>query len=123
MLDSLRAEMETRHLSDSSPLDILNEAINELNRCQAQQETMVKLIPDYYRRPAICLELHSAIESGIERTIELFSTPSMKSDSFDEEWSIWMHLLYPIPMRQAKIYLVELRVTSRKARSSSAAPT
>lgn len=87
MLDSLLAEMKTHHLSDSSPLDILSEATNELNRCHAQQETMVKLIPDYSRRPAICLELNSAIELGIERMIELFSTPSMESDSFDDEWS------------------------------------
>ena len=86
-INSIQAEIETSHISDSPPLDILSEAKNELSRCLAQQEILVKLIPDYPQRTTICLELTSAIELGIERMIELFSKQSMESDSFDDEWS------------------------------------
>lgn len=88
VLNRLQATSQTSNrMLPTSPLAVLKKAQNELNRCQAQQEALVKLIPDYPRKPAICLELTSAIELSIRRMIELFSTPSIESDDFDDEWS------------------------------------
>ena len=35
----------------------------------------------------MCLELTAAIESSIQRIIELFLAPSMESEALDDEWS------------------------------------
>lgn len=87
VIESLQTQIKSSNLPQKSPLDILSEARKQLTRCQTQQETLVKLIPDYPLKPTTCQELSSAIELHIQRMIELFSTPSMKSDAFDDEWT------------------------------------
>lgn len=87
LLENLQSTIQLSKHPNKSELDVLSEAKNELSRCQLQQETLAQFIPNYPQRPIVCIELTRAIETRIQRMIELFSVSSMESDAFDTEWS------------------------------------
>lgn len=87
LLENVQSTIQLSKHPNKSELDVLSEAKNKLSRCQLQQETLAQFIPNYPQRPIVCIELTRAIETRIQRMIELFSVPSMESDAFDTEWS------------------------------------
>lgn len=87
LLENLQSTIQLSKHPNKSELDVLSEAKNELSRCQLQQETLAQFIPNYPQRPIVCIELTRAIETRIQRMIELLSVSSMESDAFDTKWS------------------------------------
>ena len=92
-LSNLQATTESSNPPDKITLEILSKAQSELSRCYTQQQTLLKLIPNYPLSPKVCLELTAIIEAHIQRLIELFSAPLMESDESDksnesnDEWT------------------------------------